>query len=136
MTRLYSERVYTSRGLTRENHEAEARRFFEQAIRLDPYSGYAVAAYAEAMSDWGNFDEAEILFRKAIRSDETCVLYIRRYGRSLLMEHNPEAENNMIRAIALFERAVALDPRDAESHFALGYVLSGVDGEEQRDPII
>ena len=91
-----------------------------------------MSMYADAVADWGYFAEAEALFLKAIKRDKNCVLAIRDYGRSLVRDHNPEAENNIGRAIELFERAVALDPGDAESHYRLGDALLCVDGEEER----
>lgn len=91
-----------------------------------------MAAYADAMADWGYFAEAEALFQKAIKRDKECVLAFRDYGRSLVREHNPEAENNIGRAIELFERTVALDPGDAESHYRLGDALLCVEGGKER----
>lgn len=91
-----------------------------------------MSVYADVVADWGYFAEAEALFLKAIRRRGRCALTIRDYGRSLLRDHNPEAENNIGRAIELFERAVALDPGDAESHYRLGDALLCVDGEEGR----
>jgi tetratricopeptide (TPR) repeat protein len=70
-----------------------------------------MSMYADALADWGYFAEAEALFQKAIKRDGKCVLAIRDYGRTLTRDHNPDAEDNIVRAIKLFEQAVALDPQ-------------------------
>jgi tetratricopeptide (TPR) repeat protein len=129
---LLNANLFLGLALARENREIEARRCFERAILLDSYPHVAMSTYADSLADWGYFAEAEALFRKAIKRDEGCVLAIRDYGRSLVRDHNPEAENNLGRAIELFERAVALDLGDAESHYRLGDALLCVDGEEER----
>jgi tetratricopeptide (TPR) repeat protein len=129
---LFDANMALAWALARENHETEARRCFEQAILLDSCPPFAMSMYADAMADWGYFAEAEALFLKAIKRDKKCVVAIRDYGRTLVRNHNPDAENNFGRAIALFERAVALDPGDEESHYRLGDALLCVDGEEER----
>jgi tetratricopeptide (TPR) repeat protein len=124
--------LFLALALARQGREAEARRGFERAILLDPYPPLATSMYADALADWGSFAEAEALFLRAIRRDGRCALTIRDYGRTLLRAHNPGAENNLGRAVALFERAVALDPGDAESHYRLGDALLCVDGQRDR----
>lgn len=129
---LFSANFFLGLALARQNRETEARHFFERAILLDSRPPRAMAAYADSMSDWGYFAEAEALFQKAINRDNQCVHAIRDYGRTLLRDHNPDAENNIERAIELFERAVAIDPGDAESHYRLGDALLCVDGAKER----
>jgi tetratricopeptide (TPR) repeat protein len=129
---LLDANLFLGLAFARENREQEARRCFEQAILLDSHPPLAMSTYADALADWGDFAEAEGLFKKAIQRDPTCVLAIRDYGRCLVRDHNPEAENNIERAIALFERAVALDPSDAESHYRLGDASLWLEGEEDR----
>ena len=124
--------LFLAMALASQNREAEARRYFERAILLDRYPAIALSYYADALADWGHFEEAERLFQKAIKRDNTWVVAIRDYGRSLIRHHNPEADNNIERAVKLFERAVALDPTDAESHYRLGNVLPCVDGQVER----
>ena len=129
---LFDANVFLGLALARQDRKAEAKRCFERAIHLDPCPPLAMSMYADALADWGDFDEAESLFLKAIKRDGRCVLAIRDYGRSLVRDHNPAAETNIGRAIALFERAVAVDPGDAESHYRLGNALLCVDGEQER----
>lgn len=129
---LLNANLYLGLALARENREAEARRCFERAILVDLYPPLAMAVYADAIADWGYFAEAEALFQKAIKKDDKCDLAFRDYGRTLIREHNPDAENNIGRAIELFERAVAIDPGDAESQYRLGDALFCVKGQENR----
>jgi tetratricopeptide (TPR) repeat protein len=124
--------IYLALALGRVNREAEARSFFERAIALDPWLSLATAMYADTIANWGYFAEAEALFRKAIKRDPTCALAIRDYARCLIRDHNPDADKNFGRATELFERAVAVDPRDAQSHYYLGNALTCVEGEEVR----
>jgi tetratricopeptide (TPR) repeat protein len=119
-------------ALAREKRETVARRWFEQAMLLDSTPPFAMTKYADAIADWGYFAEAEELLEKAIKRDLGCAVAIRDFGRTLIRDHNPDADDNLIRAIELFERALAFDPEDAESHFRLGDALFGVDGAEER----
>jgi tetratricopeptide (TPR) repeat protein len=129
---LFEANVFLGLAFARENQEAEARRCFERAVHLDSNPPLVIAMYADVLADWGYFAEAETLFQKAIKRNDQFVLAIRDYGRTLIRDHNPEAGNNIGRAIELFARAVALDPRDAESHYRLGDALRCIDGEMER----
>ncbi|MGP0063930.1 MAG: tetratricopeptide repeat protein [Isosphaeraceae bacterium] len=124
--------LFLAMALARQDREPEARRYFERAIHLDAYAPLAMSVYADALADWGYFAESETLFLNAIRRDERCVLAVRDYGRSLVRSHNPDADINIRRAIELFERAVAIDPGDVESHYRLGGALLCVDSEQER----
>ena len=129
---LFDATLFLGWALAREDREAECADCFERAMFLDPCPPIAMSMYADVVADWGYFAEAEALFLKAIKKNGRCALTIRDYGRSLVRDHNPEAEHNLGRAIELFERAVALDPGDAESHYRLGDALLCVNGEEER----
>jgi tetratricopeptide (TPR) repeat protein len=129
---LFDGNLFLGFALARENRETEARRCFERAILLDKHPPLAMSMYADTVADWGYFAEAKALFQKAIKRDPKCDLAIRDYGRSLVREHNPEADNNLERAIELFERAVAVDPRKAQSHYHLGAALLCIEGENER----
>ena len=129
---LFDAHMILAWSLCREQRETEARHCFLQAIRLDWNPPYAMSMYADAMADWGYFAEAEALFRKALKKNDRCVVALRDFGRTLLRDDNADFEQNLRRAIALFERAVAADPEDAESHFRLGDALGCVDGETDR----
>ncbi len=124
--------IYLALALGRLNREAEARSFFERAIELDSWLSLATAMYADTIANWGYFAEAEALFRKAIKRDPTCALAIRDYARCLIRDHNPDADKNLGRATELFERAVAVDPSDPESHYRLGDILVCVEAERGR----
>jgi tetratricopeptide (TPR) repeat protein len=124
--------IYLALALGRLNREAEARGYFERAVKLDSWAPLAMVMYADTIANWGHFSEAEAIFQKAMKTDRNCALAIRDCGRCLTRDHNPDAERNLGRAIALFERAVAVDPLDAESHYFLGDALTCVDGEEVR----
>jgi len=129
---LFNANLFLGLAFARQNQEIEARRCFERATHLDSNPPLAMSTYADVMADWGYFAEAEALFQKAIKRNDEFLLAIRDYGRSLIRDHNPEADNNIGRAIELFERAVAIDPGDAESHYRLGNALLCVDGEMER----
>jgi tetratricopeptide (TPR) repeat protein len=129
---LFEANLVLAMALAREGREAEARRGFETAMLLDSTPPFAMTRYADATADWGYFAEAEELFLKAIKRNPRCVVAIRDYGRSLLRDDNSDAQIHLGRAIALFERAVALDPEDAESHYRLGDASFCVDGDEER----
>jgi cytochrome c-type biogenesis protein CcmH/NrfG len=129
---LFDANLFLGLALARENQQTEATRCFIRAIRLDSWPPLAMSTYADVLVDWGYFAYAEALFQKAIKKNTEFVLAIRDYGRALIRDHNPEADNNIGRAIELFERAVAIDPRDAESHYRLGNALLCIDGEMVR----
>jgi Flp pilus assembly protein TadD len=129
---LFDANLFLGLALARQNRETEARRCFVRAIRLDSHPPLGISVYADVLADWGYFAHAEALFQKAIKRNKDFVLAIRNYGRTLIRDHNPEADNNIGRAIELFERAVAIDPGDAESHYRLGNALLCVDGERER----
>jgi Flp pilus assembly protein TadD len=129
---LFDANLFLGLALARENQQTEATRCFIRAIRLDSWPPLATSTYADVLADWGYFAEAEALFQKALKKNNEFVLAIRDYGRALIRDHNPEADNNIARAIKLFERAVAIEPRDAESHYRLGDALLCVDGEMER----
>jgi cytochrome c-type biogenesis protein CcmH/NrfG len=129
---LFDANLYLGFALAKENREAEARRSLERAVLLDSYAPLAMAAYADVLADWSYFAESEGLFRKALKINPKCTYSIRNYGRCLIRDANPDAEKNLSRAVELFEQAVAVDPKDAESHYRLGDVLVCIDGEEQR----
>jgi tetratricopeptide (TPR) repeat protein len=124
--------LFLGLALSSENREIEARRMFQRAMNLDYFPPIAMTMYADAIADWGYFPEAEALFQKAIRVHKTFAFALRDYGRCLMRNHNPEADRNIGRAIQLFQRAVALDPGDAESHYCLGNALLCVESEKDR----
>jgi Tfp pilus assembly protein PilF len=129
---LFDATIFLALALARRGDESEARGFFERAILNDPTAPIAMSMYADALADWGHFAEAEALFKRASKKDGKCVLAIRNYGLSLIRDHNPDGNENLGRAVELFERAVAVDPQDAGSHYRLGDALCCVPGEDER----
>ncbi len=129
---LYAATLFLALALSRQGRQFEARGWFRRAILLDLFPPLAMAWYADSLADWGRLAEAEALFLKAIKKDGRCVVAIRDYGRSLLRGDDPVPEDNIRRAVVLFERAVAIDPDDPESHYRLGDALLGLDVDRDR----
>jgi lipopolysaccharide biosynthesis regulator YciM len=124
--------LFLATALSQQGREAEARYYFERAIGLSKAPAIDMAALADCLADWGCYAEAEALFLKVIKKDPKFDMAIRDYGRCLIRSHNPDREQNVGRAIELFQRAVELDPGDARSHFHLGEALRRVDGQLER----
>lgn len=124
--------LFLALALSGERRESEARCSFRQAIQLDEHPPVAMSEYADCLANWGYHAEAESVFRAALKRNDRCALAIRDYGRCLMREHDPPEDQNIARAVTLFERAVALSPRDAESHYCLGVTLFYLEGEEVR----
>lgn len=119
---LAEARLYLAMGLSRMGRQDEARRAFHRAIRIDPYGFIAMSTFADSLADWECYDEAERLFARTLRREPRSVMTIRDYGRCLL--RNPDASQEAIgQALALFKKAVAIDPSDADSQYWLGAAL-------------
>lgn len=73
------------------------------------------------------FDEAEEVFERTLLDFPDCSMTLRDYGRALLHEHHPQADQNHGRALAAFERAVEFEPESAANHqwLAEGLVICG-----------
>ncbi|MGQ0662174.1 MAG: adenylate/guanylate cyclase domain-containing protein [Pseudomonadota bacterium] len=105
----------------------EARQMFEQAIRLDPayaaaYAGLGWVQYETVTAGWTEFadnviEEAEALARKALSLDDTLAAAYRLLGFIHLTRRQYD------KAIAELNRAIEINPSDAESHGARGAVL-------------
>jgi tetratricopeptide (TPR) repeat protein len=124
--------LFLALALSRQDKQDEARACFGRAMALDRYPPLAMSMYADALADWGHYSEAERCFQRVLKKDPACTMAIRDYGRSLLREDRPRTQRDVHRAIDLFERAVAIDPRDAYSHFSLGAALFCELGELDR----
>ena len=112
-----------SSHFTRE-HNAEARRLCRKAIELDPggaaqYAVLAVSLVIDAIYDWGpsreqSFAEARETAERAIGLDDRNALAIRSLGIvNLYSKHFDDAVHD-------FQRAIELDPNEAENHALLG----------------
>ncbi len=106
----------------------EARKFFERAIAIDPRYASAHAAlgatyHMEAQSGWTEFSEdaiakAEGAARRALDLDATAANARRLLGFVYLSRGQYEL------ATAELDRAIALNPSDAEGHARLGAALT------------
>jgi TolB-like protein len=109
---------------------AEAVRYFEKAVELDPNYGRAYAALAMTYfeSAWNIWSEsslgvswyearnrAERYLQKAMNNPTSLVHQVASKMHSYFREHEE--------AIAKAQRAIALDPNDANSYLAMAYAL-------------
>ena len=107
------------------NYEARAQ--FERAIALDPSFAAAVAAlgwahFESAVSGWSEFradevKQAEALADKALALDPTTTSALRLLANLRSFRHDYSA------AAAHVDRALAVNPSDAENFRARGYIL-------------
>ena len=90
----------------------------DRAVELlrQTQSDPAQSKLIEALIEYrrGRFSEAKVLFQEVLRLNPDVVPAIAGLGRLELLDHN-DAE-----AIRLLERAVQLNPSDAESTYQLG----------------
>ena len=96
---------------------ATARRLYELALRQDPQNGPVALALAETLSDLGDSRAAEDLLVRLVRSLPERP----EPRRALVLAHlrNGKASE----ALAEAQKAVELDPQNAEGHFCLGSAL-------------
>jgi len=114
------------RRTTRSSNRA-ARQFFEQALQLDPNyatasAGLGLAYFDMAMFGWTEFPDdmlarAEASARTALSSDPESL----DAHRLLTMIHNSLGQYDL--ALVEIDRALALNPSDAESHAERGSTL-------------
>jgi len=116
---------YYSRATQEAN--AQARQLFEQAIALDPqysaaYALLGLTHWLEWMYQWSQnpqtLEQAFDLAQKAVDLDDSLPLAHMLLGRACL------AKKQLERALAETERAIALDPNDADGHAHLAALLN------------
>ena len=104
-----------------QNQFPEAGRLYEQILKLDPDHFDALQYLAAIRIQSGNFQDAEILFGRAIRVNGASPVLHSNYG-SVLHELGRFAD-----AVASYERALALQPVYAEASYNLGNSLCALD---------
>ncbi len=117
-------------GFFTKEDNLESRRLFERAIEIDP--GFA-AAYASLANAYGlaaengwsatpeeDFAESIRLAERSVRLDDDLPRAYWALGRSLSRARYFDGE----RAVAEFERAIVLDPNNADAYAMLSEVLS------------
>lgn len=102
----------------------EKRRAYDDRKHLKPEApedkrSQARAKFTEGRAAFnsGNFREAELLFGQATYFDNGVSVYHYYYGRTLLRQ------NRMKPAVKAFERAILLEPMNADYHSELGLVF-------------
>jgi tetratricopeptide (TPR) repeat protein len=92
--------------------------FLREAVALDPNSDKAYYMLGRAYSRRGNLEEALQSFQKAagLRADPSYFLNLGKALSKSAYSVEPDGD----RAIAAYERALALDPSYAEAHLELG----------------
>lgn len=87
------------------------------------------------MGRWGQLEEAERYFHRALRRDPDDALALREYAWALIQSDLPEqgplpncpadavCAANVAKAVRLAERAVALDPHNGSGHYYLALAL-------------
>jgi tetratricopeptide (TPR) repeat protein len=98
----------------------EAIDFYKKAIALDPNVPLAHANLGSALADKGKVDEGIECCRTAIRLDPTYADAHVHLG-SILSEKKQDYDG----AIACFEKALALAPKNAPTHSRMGKALKG-----------
>ncbi len=92
----------------------------ENALLLNPNNSMAYAIKASALDMQGSYDDARAAVDKAIELDPNNAAAYAYYTEILLDQGDYE---NIETAIAMSQKAQALDPNSLETHRARGYVL-------------
>jgi len=91
-----------------------AERAFQSALEIDPGCVLAIRDYARLLASYGRVDEADLLFKKALRIDPDSAPTNLRYGRFLsCLDHRWE------QAVPYLRRALELDPTLVEAQEVL-----------------
>lgn len=109
-------------------HE-QSRCHFERAVQLDPCKYCAMTVYADHLATWGCWDEAEKLFRKALKADPQDSMALLYYGRRLL-EHSDD-RRVVNQAIGYLKNGVSVKPSSADHQYYLGLAYSRLAGHRE-----
>lgn len=93
---------------------------YNRALKIDPRSARANLGLAAALWAAGSVEEATAAFERGIREFPGDALHYQEYGRlqlSLAKGGDAAAES---RAVAMFEKAIAVDSSLSEAHYELG----------------
>ena len=121
--------AYQARALREPPEKAEelrkeAERLFRDAIRLNPHLVGSLNNLSVLLRSKGELKEAIELQSKAVAEHPSWGLMHRNLASVLTQNRNYDE------AALSFEKAIALDPNDIESHYNLGLILS----ETKPDP--
>jgi Flp pilus assembly protein TadD len=119
--------LYVGLGYTRLAREEYvwAKQAFEKALVLDPEHDDAMVGLGEALLRFGRAEPAVALFHQVYdgpAGDDTELLLA--MGRALYRE------SRFVEARSMFERALEVNPEEAEVHAALGFTLHRLDRDE------
>ena len=117
-----------ARALMWQRRYEQAEPMFARAERLDLHKPWAMTIHAVSLSKWGRHEEADALFRKVLRFASGWVGGWQEYGWALARESAADA-TKLGAAVAALERAIDLNPEDADGFYLLGRVLEPVDPE-------
>ncbi|CAG0901989.1 unnamed protein product, partial [Cyprideis torosa] len=96
----------------------EALSNFKRNINRYPDEGEAYSVFAQALTEQGQFKQAEELFQKALQKDpENAILYVH------LGMLTFQSSGDTVKAIESMEKAIQVDPKCAFALEALGTVL-------------
>lgn len=100
---LHDANLFLGLAHAERNEESEARRYLERAVRLSSRSAATLSVYARVLIDWGYYDEAQEMFRKALKKVRKCPFVLHNYKRFLTHEKNPHRNENVATHRSLFE---------------------------------
>ncbi|MEM7167460.1 MAG: tetratricopeptide repeat protein [Planctomycetota bacterium] len=123
--------LYAALALDRLDRREEAHRQFQRAIEVDAYHDIAAWQHAVALSNWGESQQAEPIFRRIIKRDPKFSDALRDYARLLMYRSDDYVDSDTRRAIDLLERAIAVKPDKAEYHYLAGLCHSWLAGERE-----
>ncbi len=110
--------------LSLENNES-AKKYFETAVRLDPYNIRALIGLADVCSRLLDYERAEQLYRRALELDKTDFNAHQNYAEMLFKQ------KRKLEALEEYRQAVILNPRSAALSNNLGVVLRDCQEYEQ-----